>query len=973
VAFSQKTVTTDNKASYELFSFSFPSVGYTFPAGDVIQLRIRNSPDSTDGLVVAYNSTLAPSRLDLLTTTYVSIDALEVRDASGAATIWTSLDPIAVRANVSDPFGSDRIADARINITAPSGALVVTWASMSVVGVDPSNPSGWKLFEYVLSPPLENGTYLVDVVAIEDNGVVDEALGSAEVRSPNFTFVKMASVLRARAGESFAYYVWFNNTGSAAASRVWINDTLPGPVTYVGASDVPTGNYNWSWADVGTGSRFLEIDVQVSNYSEAAWVRNVATLTFADEKGNVWPSLAATADVVLNGPVISLGLSSRPSSGVHANEYVTFTFTLQNTGDAAQTLWLNDTLPAGFTYVSDTASTYGGNATVMDETVLLRLTDMPAGATWTVDLVARAPPNLPGNTTLRSLADLSYTSVNGLLMPPTSSSLVLVALAPEIAAPSLMAPGQAVPDEVFSLIVAFENSGNEPARTAWINLSYDPLLDFVNASAPGSSQPSSLVISLPDVGIGFHEITVWLHVNPSAPDRRVLGIGGTVTFADEYGNLLPSAMFQPAAVQIAAAALAISVSPSNLTVEAGTSTTLTLYSYNAGSGTTGDVWLNFSLPSTFDYVADTGFVSPSVLGEVYSWRWTNQGPGSLSFTLTLAAKPTVPNGTVTSLLFHLDYKNINGYSRPGINATARAQFIAPVVMASATVDRTEVAVGNTLTFSLRVTNTGMTTARLVWLVDPVDPRLEVVSYISRFRATGNQTLNWTIPDLAPGAEEIMTLTVRVSDGVPAQSLLSNAIEVTYTNSIGVKVGYARSEPVTVRVVADILPLVMILAGGVSLGGLLVAYVYRRSKVDIEEVFLVYRDGVLISHLSRTILQDRDEDVLSGMLTAVQEFVRDAFQYGQHRELHQMEFGDYRILIERGKSVYLAVVYSGRDSSAVRKKARLALDRIEDAYGLAFETWDGDMERVVGARDIIRDSLLRHNGHLRGHGNGRLTT
>jgi len=209
--------------------------------------------------------------------------------------------------------------------------------------------------------------------------------------------------------------------------------------------------------------------------------------------------------------------------------------------------------------------------------------------------------------------------------------------------------------------------------------------------------------------------------------------------------------------------------------------------------------------------------------------------------------------------------------------------------------------------------------------------------------------------------------------VPTRSLLSNVLEVTYTNSVGVTVGYARSEPVTVMVVADVLPLVLILGGGVSVGGLLVAYVYRRSRVDIEEVFLVYRDGVLISHLSRTILQDRDEDVLSGMLTAVQEFVRDAFQYGQHRELHQMEFGDYRILIERGKSVYLAVVYSGRDSSAVRKRVRLALDRIEDAYGPAFEAWDGDMERVVGARDIIREYLLRSNGYPRSHGDSRTET
>jgi OOP family OmpA-OmpF porin len=129
-------------------------------------------------------------------------------------------------------------------------------------------------------------------------------------------------------------------------------------------------------------------------------------------------------------------------------------------------------------------------------------------------------------------------------------------------------------------------------------------------------------------------------------------------------------------------------------------------------------------------------------------------------------------------------------------------------------------------------------------------------------------------------------------------------------------------------------------------------------VAIEEVFLVYHDGVLISHLSRSLVQEKDEDVLSGMLTAVQEFVREAFRYGEHRELHQMDFGDYRILIERGRLAYLAVVYSGRDGGAVRKKIRGVLDRIEATYSGVLEKWDGDMEKVVGVRDLIREYLLK---------------
>jgi len=124
---------------------------------------------------------------------------------------------------------------------------------------------------------------------------------------------------------------------------------------------------------------------------------------------------------------------------------------------------------------------------------------------------------------------------------------------------------------------------------------------------------------------------------------------------------------------------------------------------------------------------------------------------------------------------------------------------------------------------------------------------------------------------------------------------------------------------------------------------------------------VYRDGVLLYHLSRSLSQDKDEDVLSGMLTAVTEFVRDAFVYGEHRELHQLDFGDYRIMIERGHNLYLAVVYSGKGASVIKKRVRWVLNQIEAAYAGVLEKWDGDMDKVVGARDLIREYLLKSNG------------
>jgi hypothetical protein len=75
---------------------------------------------------------------------------------------------------------------------------------------------------------------------------------------------------------------------------------------------------------------------------------------------------------------------------------------------------------------------------------------------------------------------------------------------------------------------------------------------------------------------------------------------------------------------------------------------------------------------------------------------------------------------------------------------------------------------------------------------------------------------------------------------------------------------------------------------------------------VKEVFLIHKSGILLYHLSREHKPGRDEEVLSGMFTAVQEFIKDSFsttgpgaEGGEH-VLREMKIGDNNnILIERG--------------------------------------------------------------------------
>ncbi|MCI4371397.1 MAG: DUF11 domain-containing protein, partial [Thermoplasmata archaeon] len=316
VAYRQQRVTTNQFEDYQAFVFALPASNHTFPLGGRIRLTVSNMPTSASDAILAMNSTFAASRIDLDATTYVRIDMMDMRDAKGSTTVWSPKDTLIVQANVSDPFGSPEIAGARLNLTSPSGDVIVNYTAMALFATDPASPSAWKLFRTTVWPSLSVGTYRGTVTATESNGVRDVALSSALVRAPAFSLAKTASAVNVRGGDRFTYDIWFNNTGTGPAGQVWINDSLPSGLTFLDSSDpgAMTGNYRWSWTALGPGNYRLSIDVTVNASLPAIpFFRNAVFLNYTDEKGFSWSTRTASVDVAYQGPVIALTMTSAGS------------------------------------------------------------------------------------------------------------------------------------------------------------------------------------------------------------------------------------------------------------------------------------------------------------------------------------------------------------------------------------------------------------------------------------------------------------------------------------------------------------------------------------------------------------------------------------------------------------------------------------------------------------------------------------
>jgi len=106
--------------------------------------------------------------------------------------------------------------------------------------------------------------------------------------------------------------------------------------------------------------------------------------------------------------------------------------------------------------------------------------------------------------------------------------------------------------------------------------------------------------------------------------------------------------------------------------------------------------------------------------------------------------------------------------------------------------------------------------------------------------------------------------------------------------------------------------------------------------------LYHRDGVLIKHETRRLRPDVDTDILSGMLTAVQAFVKDALRGDDYAELNEMTVGHMHILIGRGKWLVLATRIEGDGTQSWTGQIERCIKDMEDHHWDQLEDWDGDM-------------------------------
>jgi uncharacterized repeat protein (TIGR01451 family) len=238
--------------------------------------------------------------------------------------------------------------------------------------------------------------------ADEADGSPPSSLKSSASLTPvqpvDLQLIKTVNDATPNVGQNVIFTQTLTNLGPGAATDVTTTDVLPAGLTFV-SSTASEGSYNsttgvWTVGTVADGSAAtLQITATVATPGTKT---NTATVSHEDQPDPNPNNKTSTVTVTPQEADLSLTKTVNNSTP-NVGQNVTFTITVSNSGpNTATDVVATDVLPAGLTFVTDTAS----QGTYNSSTGLWTIGTLPSGATpVTLNLTADvATPGAKTNT-----------------------------------------------------------------------------------------------------------------------------------------------------------------------------------------------------------------------------------------------------------------------------------------------------------------------------------------------------------------------------------------------------------------------------------------------------------------------------------------------------------------------------------------------------------------------------------------------
>lgn len=135
---------------------------------------------------------------------------------------------------------------------------------------------------------------------------------------------------------------------------------------------------------------------------------------------------------------------------------------------------------------------------------------------------------------------------------------------------------------------------------------------------------------------------------------------------------------------------------------------------------------------------------------------------------------------------------------------------------------------------------------------------------------------------------------------------------------------------------------------------------------VEEIFLIHKEtGILLQHVSAIPSETQNPDMISAMLTAIQDFVRDSFKSSEEATLDALNIREFSVWIEHSPDAILAVVIRGNAPLTLREILLEAIEEIQLSFEDELTNFNGDSTAFEKARPILERCLKMQVGEING--------
>lgn len=132
--------------------------------------------------------------------------------------------------------------------------------------------------------------------------------------------------------------------------------------------------------------------------------------------------------------------------------------------------------------------------------------------------------------------------------------------------------------------------------------------------------------------------------------------------------------------------------------------------------------------------------------------------------------------------------------------------------------------------------------------------------------------------------------------------------------------------------------------------------YHSLVYRVEQVLLIHRPtGLVLSYVSGDAVKAQEPELISGMLTAIRDFIQDSFGASEEGDA-ELNFDDLRVLTVRGPRASLACAVRGTPPAELKEEMQETIERIHRERGDKLKAFDGDAAPFDGCRPLLEAHL-----------------